>query len=117
MKNRYIKYIPYCFIAYIIVGCSSISTRQTENATPLDHPNYPSPFSPTTVISFEVPKKQFVTLALCDTLGLELVKLVADTLKKGRHYAKIDTSFPVGHYFLKLCLKDTTISKKVFLLK
>lgn len=62
--------------------------------------NYPNPFNPFTVISFEVPFRSHVKVALYDALGREVKVLVDEYMDAGNHFVKLDASnLASGVYF------------------
>ena len=54
------------------------------------HPNYPNPFNPQTVITFELAKAGMVDLSIYDTAGRKIRTLIAGTVSPGRHQAVWD---------------------------
>lgn len=78
--------------------------------------NYPNPFNPTTIISFELPQKSYVTITIYDALGREMEKLVDSYLESGMHavaWSAIDYSS--GVYFCKLSTVNLTQTIKLLL--
>jgi hypothetical protein len=68
--------------------------------------NFPNPFNPTTVITYELPASGFVTLRVYDMLG------------RGDHSVRFDASFlPSGVYFYRLQAGISSETKKLLLLK
>lgn len=49
------------------------------------HQNFPNPFNPSTTISFDIPLTKHIQLTIYDMLGREVVTLVNNRLKAGRH--------------------------------
>jgi len=47
------------------------------------HPNYPNPFNARTVISYSIPERTRVTLAVFNVMGQNVVSLVADVQEPG----------------------------------
>ena len=65
--------------------------------------NYPNPFNPTTVISYQLPNDAKVTLNVFDILGREIVTLVDGEVVTGNHTATFDGSrLSSGIYFVRL---------------
>ena len=48
-------------------------------------PNYPNPFNPSTVISYQIPKAGFVKLIIYDVMGREVTKLADGYQQAGRY--------------------------------
>ncbi|MFH1196789.1 MAG: FG-GAP-like repeat-containing protein [bacterium] len=93
---------------------------------PDDHPtgylllrNYPNPFNPSTKIIYELADESFVTLKVYDLLGKEVVSLVKENQKAGRHEINFDAGDGLanGVYIYTLSTKDNIISNKMLLLK
>jgi hypothetical protein len=72
------------------------------------HQNYPNPFNPSTTIPFDLPQPSKVRLSVFDPLGRELIRLVDDEKREGRHEAvwtgRDGGGRPVasGLYFIRL---------------
>ncbi len=80
--------------------------------------NYPNPFNPVTMIEFSVPRSEFVTLKVFNTLGEEVAVLVDGKVASGSHTIKWDASgFAGGLYFYRLTVGSFSESKKLLLLK
>lgn len=81
-------------------------------------PNYPNPFNPATLISYQIPEKSHVTLKIYDVLGRE-VRVLEDEIKKSGFY---ETRFDggdlsSGSYIYKLKAGKYSASGKMLLLK
>ena len=57
------------------------------------HQNYPNPFNPVTSITYELPLKSHVQLAIYDLTGKEVMKLVNEYKDSGRHKVKWNGSW------------------------
>lgn len=80
--------------------------------------NYPNPFNPSTTISFELPERQNVHLAVYDVLGNQIKILVNDKLEAGSHKITADmASLPSGVYIYRLISGAYTASRRMVLLK
>jgi hypothetical protein len=65
--------------------------------------NYPNPFNPTTVITYQLPQMSQVTLRVFDMLGREVAVLVDETKDVGYYSATFDGSkLSSGVYFTRL---------------
>jgi len=97
--------------------------RDNESSQDLPHKiilyqNYPNPFNPTTTISFEVPKKSFVSLKIYDLLGREEMTLLNETRDQGKYEIKFDGSrLTSGVYLYQLQVGDYKETKKLLLTK
>jgi len=87
------------------------------------HQNYPNPFNTATSISFDIPKRSHVSLAVYNLLGEEVVTLLQKDVSAGTYrvtWDGTDTSGrPVvsGVYLYRLSYADGIKSKKMLLLK
>jgi Secretion system C-terminal sorting domain/Serine aminopeptidase, S33 len=80
--------------------------------------NYPNPFNPLTMINFEVPSKDLVTLKVFDMLGKEVKTLVNDERNAGRYSISFDgMNLSSGVYFYKLTAGSFNDTKKMILVK
>jgi len=80
--------------------------------------NYPNPFNPSTVISYNLPERSAVSLALFNTLG-ELVMTIADGEEgPGAHEARLDASrLSSGVYFYRLQAGNHVAVKSLVVVK
>ena len=91
---------------------------QSPPGTPVLKQNYPNPFNPTTIISFSLPSRSFVSLRVFDTLGREVSILVSEKLPAGtyaRHWNA--AGLASGEYFYRLQVGSFTETKKLVLLR
>ncbi len=80
--------------------------------------NYPNPFNPTTVISFNLKEKDHVTIIVFDILGKEVARLIDGIQLEGEHSISFDGSnLPSGMYIYQLKGSNFNITKKMLLLK
>jgi hypothetical protein len=80
--------------------------------------NFPNPFNPVTKISFDVPKKSFVSLKVYDVLGKEIMTLVSEETSAGKYILDFNASnLSSGVYFYKLVSKDFIETKRMVVLK
>ena len=81
-------------------------------------PNYPNPFNPGTVISYQLPVGGDVILKIYDILGNEVAKLVDEFKPAGKYEVEFNASaLPSGVYFYQLKAGDYINTKKMILLK
>jgi hypothetical protein len=80
--------------------------------------NFPNPFNPSTIISYQIPTSVFVTLKVFDVLGREVETLVNERQSAGNHSVQFDASkLPSGVYFYKLQTGNYSATKKLLLLE
>ena len=80
--------------------------------------NYPNPFNPSTIIEFSVPRSNYVTLKVYDTLGEEVATLLSENMTAERYKVKWSASrFASGVYFYLLQAGEFVQTKKLLLLK
>ncbi len=80
--------------------------------------NYPNPFNPTTVINFSIPKSDFVSVKVYNTLGQEVAELVNSVKSAGNYEVTFDASnLTSGMYIYKIQSGNFTDTKKMMLLK
>jgi len=80
--------------------------------------NYPNPFNPTTVISYQLPKDGIVIVKVYDILGKEVKSLVNEYKSAGNYTVSFDAShLASGIYFYQLRAGNFISTKKMLLLK
>ena len=80
--------------------------------------NYPNPFNPSTNISFNIPRRSFVSLKVFDLIGREVATLVSEELSIGSYTQQWNASgIPSGVYFYRLHAGSFTETKKLVLLR
>jgi len=80
--------------------------------------NYPNPFNPSTVIKYSIPKAQFVTLRVYNSIGQEIATLVNTQQNTGFYEVTFDASrFASGVYFYILKTDNFNSIHKMLLLK
>jgi hypothetical protein len=104
-----------------IVGISNVSSSVPEKFSLSQ--NYPKPFNPATVISFDIPsdvrgQTSDVKLVIYDGLGREVRTLVNSNLSPGSYKVDFDGSnLASGVYFYKLEAGSFVETKRMMLLK
>jgi len=87
------------------VDMSRVTTKQLD-------PNYPNPFSRSTVVSYAIPEDGRVLLRVFDINGREIATLVDAEKPSGRHQAVFDGSdLPGGMYVCRLESGGTILSR------
>ncbi|MBU1423427.1 MAG: T9SS type A sorting domain-containing protein, partial [Bacteroidetes bacterium] len=80
--------------------------------------NFPNPFNSSTVITYYVPRKSFVTLKVYGLLGNEIAKLVQEEKTAGKHEVRFDVfNLSSGVYFYRLTADGFTQTKKMLLIR
>ena len=80
--------------------------------------NFPNPFNPTTVITYNIPRPSHVRLVIYDILGREVETLVNGDKSTGRYQVTFDGSrLPSGVYFYRIQAGSHTATKKLMLIK
>jgi len=80
--------------------------------------NYPNPFNPSTVISFSLPWKAFVSLKIFDVLGREVSTIVSEEMPAGSYSRQWNAAnMTSGVYFYRLQAGAFTETKKLVLLR
>jgi photosystem II stability/assembly factor-like uncharacterized protein len=80
--------------------------------------NYPNPFNPATIISFSLPRHDFVYLDVFNLLGEKIATLVSAELTGGVHKVEWNpTGVASGVYFYRLRAGSFSATKKLVLLR
>ena len=100
---------------------SSTAVHERSSSTPLTfslHQNYPNPFNPTTTISFDIPRRTRVNLAVYNLLGQQIAALVDEEREAGRYRIEWDAgSVASGVYLYRLQVGGFASTKKLILLR
>jgi len=114
---------------YITAGSSLYRIRLAVSTGVRDHgsllpgslklyPNYPNPFNPETLISYQLAVNSMVTLNVYDPLGREVAMLVHEERPAGTYSIRWDASgFSSGTYFYRLTSGNVVETKKMILLR
>ena len=79
---------------------------------------FPNPFNATTIIRFEIPSSEFITLKVFDILGHEAATLAEERLEAGVHHRTFEAkNLPSGVYVYRLQAGTYDESRRVLLLK
>ncbi len=82
------------------------------------HENWPNPFNPTTIITYDLKETGVVSLRVFDVLGREVAILATGHQNAGRHTVTFDGSpLSSGIYFYRLDAGGFTDTKKMVLMK
>ena len=111
-------------IRCVISGVSGIGEDGAELPKVLAlRENYPNPFNPTTAIEFDLPDDQRATLEVFNILGERVTSLIDDDMNAGTYRIiwegrdDFGREMPSGIYLYRLKAGDTTISKRMIMLK
>ena len=98
----------------------------TKMSLPLEftlHPNYPNPFNPFTIISYDLANEANVHLEIYDLMGRMIKNIVNETQHAGRHFAMWNATdrfgIPVsaGIYIYSLQADNHVFNRKMILIK
>jgi len=85
--------------------------------------NYPNPFNPSTQISFDIPKSEFITLRIFNLLGQDVKTLASKIMNPGRYTFEWDgkdllsNDVASGVYFYELRGESFISRKKMLLIR
>lgn len=80
--------------------------------------NYPNPFNPSTVIKYQIPSSDFVSLKVYNEAGMEIADLVNENQTPGTYEIKFDGSkLSSGIYFYNIIAGEFNTTKKMLLIK
>jgi len=76
--------------------------------------NYPNPFNPSTMVTFYMPKKEFVTLRVYDIMGREIEVLIQGEVPAGEHRLQWSAEgLASGMYICRMITKSYARSIKM----
>ncbi|MCK9426703.1 MAG: NF038122 family metalloprotease [Ignavibacteriaceae bacterium] len=113
----------YKGITGLAFASDSVTDVTTEQLSPTSFAlfnNYPNPFNPSTVISYQIPENSFVILKVYDVLGKEVSTLVNEYQTAGIKNVTLDLmekELGSGIYFYQLKAGNFNQTKKMLLLK
>jgi hypothetical protein len=82
------------------------------------HQNYPNPFNPSTMVSFDLPQRENILLAVHDVLGREVARLADGAFDRGRHSLSFNAAgLTTGSYVLTLRSGATVLTRSMTLMK
>ncbi len=119
---------PLVFTAGYFSGAKNeTGTKSETGSVPtkmLIEQNYPNPFNPSTVISYSLPKASRVRLTVYDLLGRQIAVLINDREESsGTHRVTWNgrnddgLTLPSGIFFYSLTADNSTLTKKMVMLK
>ncbi|MGE5811442.1 MAG: T9SS type A sorting domain-containing protein [Ignavibacteria bacterium] len=97
---------------------TEVNSSAIQDLSFLLNQNYPNPFNPATAISFSIPRRQFVTLKIFDSIGREVAALISEEKAPGKYTLQWNASgLSSGVYFYRLQAGAYNQTKKLILLK
>ncbi|HSP87176.1 MAG TPA: T9SS type A sorting domain-containing protein, partial [Ignavibacteriaceae bacterium] len=102
------------------IDISTLDVEETENVGVEFElkQNFPNPFNPQTVISYQLKAGSFVSLKVYDVLGNEIADLVNEEKTAGVHEIEFhSTNLSSGVYFYQLKIDGFNETKKMIILK
>jgi len=104
---------------YPLEGTSGVGSE--ESSVPDEfrlEPNYPNPFNATTLITFHVPTRSFVTIRVFDLLGRLVKTVVSETFEQGIYHCQLVVpDLSSGVYVCHLQAGSRSASMKMILLR
>src|SRR5205814_3001845 len=80
--------------------------------------NYPNPFNPSTLITYTIPEKQYVSLKVYTVLGREVATLEDRTRDAGSYTVRFNRGdLPSGLYIYKLQTGMAVLTRKMLFTK
>ncbi|HMS64730.1 MAG TPA: T9SS type A sorting domain-containing protein, partial [Ignavibacteria bacterium] len=80
--------------------------------------NFPNPFNPTTTISYTLPQPTYVTIAVYDRLGRQVMVLVDQNQESGEFSVDFNAAdLPTGIYFYRIKTPEQTEVRKMLFAK
>lgn len=108
-------------LPFVIYGSILTGITNNNNGTPVSYnlkQNYPNPFNPSTKISFDLPKQDFVKIAVFDMSGREVETIVNQVVDAGSFTVDFNASkLSTGVYFYKMITSEFATTKKMILIK
>jgi mannan endo-1,4-beta-mannosidase len=106
VNNQFSYDLPPLSAHHLVLSGAPASVTTSVPALPksleLGH-NYPNPFNPTTVVSYQLSAVSDVKLVVYDVLGREVATLVNERKQPGTYHVQFDGSqFASGTYFYRL---------------
>lgn len=104
-----------------VISVDHLTAIENRSAVPTSfalYQNFPNPFNPTTVITYDIAKRSHVMLTVYDVLGRQVATLVNAEKSPGEYQAIFDASeLPSGVYFYRIQAGNYTAVKKLMLVK
>jgi hypothetical protein len=129
IRNPEQNSVTYSFVLDKIEGVDKLSSdivvtaiSGNENSTVPNKfqlsQNYPNPFNPSTIIRYELPKNELVTMTIYNLLGQKVAELINEKQNAGTHEVNFNANrLSSGVYFYSITAGTFTSTKKMLLLK
>ena len=99
-------------------GSSAVDDKKNRPSGFVLRQNYPNPFNPSTTIRFSLPRNEYVTLKVFDTMGREIEKLIDKQMEAGDHTVRFDGSrLASGAYYCTIDAGNHRETIKMILVK
>lgn len=109
------------YTEWINAGGSATGIMDNRSISPSDfklYQNYPNPFNPGTIINYQLPMNNFVSLKIYNIVGQEIATLVNENQSAGSYKVNFDgKDLPSGIYFCRIQAGNYSAVKKMILLK
>ena len=121
-----LAFTPYFSPGSVVISGTAGVDDEDEEIIPEQYclsQNAPNPFNPTTVISFDLPRRCEATLEVFNILGRKVATLAEGELAAGRHRVVFDGNDKSGEplssgvYFYRLKTHEYVQTRKMTLLK
>jgi hypothetical protein len=105
--------------AFTIIQSSTDVTSENTHIKEISiYPAYPNPFNSSTIISFNLPGKDYVTLNIYNVSGQKIGTLVNGELPAGLHQVRWNADdAATGVYFYAILTNETEQTRKLILIK
>jgi len=107
--------------AVLLDAIVTVGVDKIDRAIPTEYSlkqNYPNPFNPSTKINFSILEPGMVSLKVYNLLGQEIATLVNEELNAGAFEVNFNAAnLSSGTYFYKLKTENTSLVKKMIVLK
>lgn len=100
----------------VVMGIVTVSDPLPDRYTL--HQNFPNPFNSKTMISFSIPAKMQVQIAVYDITGKNVMVLTNDVFEAGSYHVSLNANnLSSGSYFYKMTAGEFTSVQKLVVLK
>jgi len=103
-----------------LIDTTSVTIVRSESFEPKEYffQNYPNPFNPSSTISYQIPKAEFVTVKIFDAIGNEVKTIVKEIKPASVPEVNFDAfNLSSGIYLYRIDAAMFHHSKKILLVK